>query len=161
MSSKEPSPSKPFDILTIFTRVELITVATRLGLSISTSSRKKDVIEILKTVKSKPTNKKSLPKAVRSKVWHDNIGEKHGIGECFCCKGVITRENYECGHITSRANGGSDSIENLKPICGHCNKSMGTTNMDKFISEYGFSKNNEKKDHTFSFLYPVLPDLRK
>ena len=38
------------------------------------------------------------------------------------------------------ANGGEDYIEILSPICGQCNKSMGTKNLLDFKREY-FGKN--------------------
>lgn len=37
------------------------------------------------------------------------------------------------GHVVSRYNGGEDIIDNLVPICGSCNSSMGSINMDSFI----------------------------
>jgi 5-methylcytosine-specific restriction endonuclease McrA len=42
--------------------------------------------------------------------------------------------NFVVGHIVSIKNGGETSLENLLPICTLCNSSMGTMNMDDFIS---------------------------
>ena len=45
---------------------------------------------------------------------------------CFCCNvEPITFANFECGHVQSGVNGGDDKIQNLRPICSLCNKSMG------------------------------------
>jgi hypothetical protein len=84
-------------------------------------------------------NRETIPKAVKSKVWDLYIGKQNGIGKCQCCK---TRDiealHFECGHIISEAHGGKVKIDNLRPICSQCNRSMGTMNMDEFIHKYGF-----------------------
>jgi len=84
-------------------------------------------------------NRETIPKAVKSKVWDLYIGKQNGIGKCQCCK---TRDiealHFECGHIISEAHGGKVKIDNLRPICSQCNRSMGTMNMDEFIQKYGF-----------------------
>lgn len=60
-------------------------------------------------------------------------------GECYTgCKSEITIFNFECGHIISVKEGGSNMIDNLKPICGACNKSMGAGNMAEFAAEMGY-----------------------
>ena len=40
---------------------------------------------------------------------------------------------FEVGHVVSVHDNGDLSIENLRPICGLCNRSMGTMNMVEFI----------------------------
>ena len=85
---------------------------------------------------------KKLPSTVRNSVWnkYNRINKK--IGNCFCCKQEqISFANFECGHIQSIANGGDDTIQNLRPICSLYNKSMGKNNMEEFIEKYGFNKN--------------------
>ena len=42
---------------------------------------------------------------------------------------------YDCGHVNPVANGGSDDIENLRPICHQCNIRMTTKNMIKYMEE--------------------------
>jgi hypothetical protein len=39
------------------------------------------------------------------------------------------------GHVISRLNGGSDRLENLRPVCGPCNKGIGSKNMDDYKKE--------------------------
>ncbi len=95
---------------------------------------------INKGEKIRKINDKNLPKAVRAKVWKKYIGLEIGIGECYCCGGDLKQIHFECGHVISRSNGGSDAIENLRPICSLCNKSMGTRNMDEFIDVYNLNK---------------------
>lgn len=71
-------------------------------------------------------HKKSIPKALRQQIWLKHIGEKF-TGKCVTkwCKNPITVFNYECGHNIPESKGGSTSINNLFPICGNCNRSMG------------------------------------
>jgi len=79
--------------------------------------------------------RKTIPKAIRTQVWkrlHNTLD-----GKCFTCTNIISIDNFECGHIISRKNGGSDEPVNLLPICGKCNKSMSSTNMDDYCMQYG------------------------
>ena len=86
---------------------------------------------------------KKLPATVRNSVWLKYIGDETGKTKCFCCNlEDIGRGTFECGHIISVACGGSDKLDNLRPICGLCNKSMGIKNMELFMKEYGYEKNN-------------------
>ena len=74
----------------------------------------------------------SIPKNVRGEVWKFHFGNSTK-GECFCCKRNLDAfENWHAGHIISRACGGSDTADNLRPVCGSCNSSMGTEHMDTF-----------------------------
>lgn len=83
----------------------------------------------------KKYKKKAIPKPVRSAVWR-NWSKDSIDSTCFCCMNPITIENWEAGHILAESNGGPTVVENLRPICGSCNKSMGATNMYDFIREY-------------------------
>lgn len=86
--------------------------------------------------------KQKIPSTVRNTVWNNYIGTKKGLGMCFCCKKEhITKGNFQCGHVISEKDGGKCTIENLRPICGLCNTSMGTTNMNDFIEKHGFHQN--------------------
>ena len=68
-------------------------------------------------------------------------------GKCFCCKvETISKANFECGHVQSEHEGGDVTIDNLRPICSLCNKSMGTRNMTEFMQEFGmYNKKPVKK----------------
>ena len=79
-----------------------------------------------------------LPNAV----WNTYVGMIQNIGICFCCNSeLISRGNFECGHVQSRAENGDTTVQNMRPICSLCNKSMGTKNMEDFMNMYGFIKN--------------------
>lgn len=77
--------------------------------------------------------RKSIQKAIRIQVWNEYIGEEIGKTVCFCCKKrEISQAQFHCGHVIAVAKGGSTCIDNLRPVCELCNKSMGTENMDDF-----------------------------
>jgi hypothetical protein len=87
--------------------------------------------------------KDRIPATVRNSVWNKYIGISLGKAECYCCKmEPVTRANFHCGHIVSENRGGKITINNLRPICAHCNSSMGTTDMNEFMQKYGFDKLN-------------------
>ena len=80
--------------------------------------------------------RKSIPKTLKNKVWDTYIGKKNGVGKCYCCKTEIDSKNFDCGHIVAVKNGGKKTVENMRPICSPCNKSMGTENMISFGDSY-------------------------
>lgn len=84
-------------------------------------------------------SKHKIGKIFRTKVWDLYEGAENKIGNCLCCNDKLTYENFHCGHIMSHKNGGEISLKNLRPICQHCNLSMGEINMMDFI------KNNNLK----------------
>lgn len=93
--------------------------------------------------------RKNIPKPVRFAVWK-KINTNCTEGLCVCCENPIDINNYECGHIISFFNGGSDYESNLLPICSMCNKSMGVQNMNEFceinkMAGKSYFNNNEKK----------------
>lgn len=89
-----------------------------------------------------PSTIKKLPSTIRNCVWVTYVGESNKY-LCFCCNvEPITRANFECGHIQAKSKNGPDTIDNLRPICSLCNKSMGTTNMETFMNNHGLKKNS-------------------
>ena len=96
--------------------------------------------EETKTIKKK-TVKAKIPSAVRKIVWNTYIGKDNVKGKCLCCNAEeITGTNFECGHVKSEKNGGEVTIDNLRPICSSCNKSMSSNDMDEFMSRYKINK---------------------
>lgn len=82
--------------------------------------------------------KKKISPHIRFQVWEKYVGNKIET-ECFCClKNKITPfthyNTFHAGHIKSEANGGEISLGNLLPICGDCNKDMGPTNWDDYLT---------------------------
>lgn len=76
--------------------------------------------------------RKSIPKKIRAQVWEIAFGSTTD-GKCYCCNASMKcLETWHAGHIVASANGGTDTVDNLRPICASCNLSMGTENMDSF-----------------------------
>jgi hypothetical protein len=81
----------------------------------------------------------SVPSALRHEVWKKYLSDIYRRGKCFCCRTTeIEESNFECGHVISKKNGGPITLDNLRPVCGQCNKSMGAISMDDFIVACGF-----------------------
>lgn len=103
-------------------------------------AEEKKKIEEQKRIEKEEAKKKkqSIPKQVRVIVWNHYIGEDIIKHKCLCCKKVtITNTNFDVGHVLSEKNGGTHEINNLRPICGACNHSMGSENMVDFVVKYG------------------------
>ncbi len=84
------------------------------------------------------SNRKNIPAILKSNAWDLYIGSSIGEAKCFCCRKIQIKQSiFECGHVISRKDNGPDIIENLRPICSTCNKSMGTQNMYDFINVHG------------------------
>jgi len=71
------------------------------------------------------------------KIWYSNqpTDAKSPCGEilCPCCEETfISSFNFEAGHIRSFKNGGTDELDNLRPVCGTCNRLMGIMNYDDY-----------------------------
>lgn len=89
--------------------------------------------------------RKKIPKVLKDKVWNTYIGVDNGIGECYCCQEVIDSKHFEAGHIISHKNGGDINLDNLRPVCDRCNKSISTDNMNDFIDKYGLNSKIAEK----------------
>ena len=72
------------------------------------------------------SRKEPIPKRLREVVWNTYNGDKY-TSKCHVtwCNNIINVFNYQVGHDIPESKGGSLDIENLKPICGNCNLSMG------------------------------------
>jgi hypothetical protein len=76
--------------------------------------------------------RRAIPKKIRGEAWNIQFGTSTK-GSCFCCKKELdVFDDWHAGHIISHSNGGTDTAPNLRPVCGSCNLSMGTENMDDF-----------------------------
>lgn len=80
--------------------------------------------------------RKNIPKTLKNKVWDTYIGREKGIGNCFCCNKEIDSKNFDCGHVIAVNRGGPTTLENMRPLCPVCNKSMGDKNMKEFKNNY-------------------------
>ncbi len=51
-------------------------------------------------------------------------------GNCAGCKTHFEARNLEVDHIIARSKGGTDHLENLQLLCGHCNRVKGDRGME-------------------------------
>jgi len=139
--------SVPFMIKSMMTAIPIDDYDYPIPMEVDSES---DIIPVKKIVRSK-ARKATISKVMRANVWDFYIGEEKGIAKCLCCdRSEITQFQFECGHVISEYNGGDTTLENLRPVCSMCNKSMGKMNMDEFIivilhknlpkNWYGFTK---------------------
>lgn len=81
-----------------------------------------------------------ISQSLRQQIWIKYAGKSYEI-KCICCGiNIINCFTFECGHIHPASKGGLNNINNLKPICSLCNKSMNTINFDTFQTEYLLKK---------------------
>jgi len=70
--------------------------------------------------------KKTISKKLKEEVWIKHFGE---IFSAKCpiswCSHKITVFCFDAGHNIPESKGGRTAIDNLIPICGECNRSMG------------------------------------
>ena len=87
--------------------------------------------------------KGKIPGALREQVWRTWIGRKFEH-KCLVtwCENIITVFNFETGHNIPESKGGSLNIDNLRPICAKCNRSMG----DNYTIDE-FSKISKRSSH--------------
>ncbi len=73
----------------------------------------------------KRTKRPIIPKALKEQVWLKYNGRVFD-SKCYVpwCKNKITVYDMECGHNIPHSKGGPTTLENLRPICSRCNKSM-------------------------------------
>lgn len=98
-------------------------------------SNPKIMLSLMIDIDNESTNsqykKKKISQIIRAQVWDTYIGRKIGEILCpYCNVNTITQLNFECGHVIAESKGGEISLENLRPICNICNKSMGNKEMD-------------------------------
>ena len=94
------------------------------------------IIEFLTNTMKGLDDNKNIPKTIKSLVWDKYVGKEKGVGSCYVCKKEVDSKHFELGHIQAKAKGGTDEVDNLRPVCSLCNKSIGTKNMDEFKKEY-------------------------
>jgi 5-methylcytosine-specific restriction endonuclease McrA len=102
----------------------------------------KDLGKLVFRGEGKPRRK--IPKHVKDTIWAKYIGADKAEGKCYVCGRTIHITDFEVGHNKARAEGGTDNINNLRPVCRSCNLSMGTMSIEVFKRKY-FSKPTTRK----------------
>ena len=94
--------------------------------------------------------KATIPRALREQVWRTYIGKKFEH-KCIVtwCENIISVFDFETGHVIPESKGGTLNIDNLRPICSKCNRSMSD---DYTIDEFSrLSKRTSKLWECFRF----------
>lgn len=107
-----------------------------------------------------------IPPQLRRQVWETYMIKPTLVeGPCFVCRNNIHILNFECGHVESYQEGGPTVLDNLRPICSSCNRSMGTTNLFEYQKRYfgkpdlsGKSNSSSKSDGLVKSSKSNLPD---
>lgn len=143
------------------TKISLETTAE--AESINKNTKQKSTNHIDEKLTNDKPGRKTIPKPVKDKVWDLHIGKNKGIGECFVCEKEIDAKHFECGHVKAVAKGGDNNVDNLRPICDSCNKSMGTMDLDEYktyVTSMLKSKNDKIKIQIDKLTYEELLKLR-
>jgi hypothetical protein len=76
--------------------------------------------------KTEKYKKKAIPSALREAVWIKKCGRvfDHKCNVTWC-PNIMTAYDFQAGHNIPESKGGPTNIDNLIPICGRCNNSMG------------------------------------
>ena len=102
------------------------------------------IIDIFAPKKPSGGRRKPIGKPLRDQVWLKYMGNK-AQGKCYCCKiRTIHITDFHVGHNRAVAKSGKNNIFNLRPICGPCNRGMGTKSIEWYRKKF-FSKGGKKK----------------
>lgn len=112
-----------------------------------TPPRKEETRPDLSEQKTEVRKKKTpVPKKVKNDSWDIYIGKECGQAYCIVCdRTKIYSNSFQAGHIVSEKHGGKCSIDNIIPVCGGCNQSMGPMNMREYVRQ-NYPSNLEKFD---------------
>ncbi len=82
------------------------------------------------------SRRKSISKGLRDKVWIKYM-KNRVQGKCYCCSiKPIHYTDFYVGHNKSVYSGGTNHINNLRPICRSCNLEMGTKSIEWWRNKY-------------------------
>ena len=90
----------------------------------------------------------------RQLVWEKTNGEEYKA-ECYAGCGVTLKcmTGWEMGHDEPKSKGGTDDLDNLRPICLKCNRQMG----NRYTIEQWKNRNNSfREEPHFLCEEPVL-----
>jgi 5-methylcytosine-specific restriction endonuclease McrA len=94
------------------------------------------------------------PKAVKEAVWKIFFGNSM-VGNCYVCGADITFTNFELGHNKPHTKGGKWVVENLRPLCRTCNRSIGDKmTVEAFKKKYFSHKSKPATSKTKSTIKP-------
>lgn len=81
----------------------------------------------------------TISEDLKNQIWIKEFEAKNS-GNCpiWGCKKVLDRtvsNSWHCGHLTSIKNGGSNKLDNFRPICPTCNSQMSDTNWNEYVDK--------------------------
>jgi predicted nucleic acid-binding Zn finger protein len=80
--------------------------------------------------------RKKFTKAERNVIWGKYFKTEDGY--CVLCKINLKRDGkWDCSHIISLKNGGTNDISNLTVECSSCNRSHQDINLDQWLKSRG------------------------
>lgn len=132
---------------------------------------KPKTVKTLRRVHSATKRKQAIPAALKSALWLAYNG-KCFEAKCHVtwCHTMINVFNFEAGHDIPESKGGPTTLDNLRPICALCNKSMGNTyTIAEFSSKFSRKTVDKPKKyrssifrslaHAFTCWMPSKQDL--
>jgi len=126
------------------THPKLLPTKTRKTLTVKkTRNRKNTRTSFYKTSRKEKT-KQDICRDLKNQVWISHFGEvlKH---KCFTCNTMLMiNDTWHAGHVCAESKSGPLIIENIRPVCASCNKSMGTCHM------YLWLFNNQLENNKYS-----------
>ncbi len=94
-------------------------------------------VHVYHSSRASNTERQTIPSSLRRQVWENHCNSTETLtSECYVCRYKITYHDFECGHILAVANGGRNTLENLRCICRACNSNMGTRSLEDFKNEF-------------------------
>jgi len=111
-----------------------------------------DIVAVARRAAATVPKPRSVPKALKLEVWTNHFGDSAAQGSCKVCAKTVHIMDCQIGHKTSRCNGGGDEPSNLVVLCGACNQSQGTDDLDVFLARLGREGRERQRDAIIKFL---------
>lgn len=82
-------------------------------------------------VHSEVGHREAIPQDLRQQVWNKRNSPGFN-GQCYVCRQPLNFASMQCGHVVPVYAGGATVVGNLEPICGGCNRDMGTEELEGY-----------------------------
>lgn len=93
-----------------------------------------------------------IPPEKRNATWNRFFSSTMDVFKCPCCqKQKIAHCAFQVGHVAARKCGGFDTGFNFVPICGQCNKEMGTMHLLEYMRKKGLHSAHIEEKLEFEF----------
>lgn len=85
-----------------------------------------------------PRTRQPISSKIRCQVWRTYFYTLDHA--CPLCNNIISLDKFDCSHMISFKNGGTDEISNLIPLCKKCNNKMSSTNLVEYCAKHGLTQ---------------------